>query len=180
MRYFTPELIRALSGDPPGAEAWASEEWSYRSTRYRDELERLLPKMPPRLAAFLDYGSLHEYHLERLTLNGGEPDPVLRVRFALEVELGLSYGEDMRRLVYKRVHRISLEADQARPLMGQPEPARPLLTDTWLYDELSALAPGRFRHEILLASGGVLSLDFEDFSFYLPTMVPSGDTEVPT
>jgi hypothetical protein len=165
MRYFTTELIRALSGDPAGAEGWAAEEWARQSARYREELDALRPKLPERLAAFIDQGSLYEYHLERLELGGGTPDPLLIVRNALEVVCELSFGEDKRRLIYRGVSRVAVALDGAAPLLRGAEPPRALATDTWLYDEISAPLPGRVRHEVLLASGGIFSIDFEGFDF---------------
>lgn len=165
MRYFTLDLIRALSGDPPGAETWAAEEWNQRSSRYRDELARLRPHLPPRLAAFVEQGSLYEYHLERLAVLGGEPDPLLKVRNALEVELTLSYGEVTRRLRYRRVSRIAFSVDAGIPLIRGAAPSSALLTDTWLYDEISMTGPNTTRHAALLASGGRLEILFDDFDF---------------
>lgn len=167
MRYFTIEIIRALSGDPEGAEEWANEEWANRIARYREELERIRPQLPERLAAFIDSGSLYEYHLERLTIGGSVPDPVIEVRNSLEVELQLSFGDDVRRLLYKNVHHIGLTLDDAFPLLRRVEPPHHLLTDTWLYDEISLATRGRARHQVLLASGGVLTIDFENFDFFV-------------
>ena len=165
MRYFTLDLIRALSGDPAGSETWASDEWNHRSAQYRDELTRLRPSLPPRLVAFVEQGSLYEYHLEQSKILGGDPDPVLQVRNALEIELVLSYGEVRRTLRYRRVKRFAFRMNAGTPLMRRAEPSLTLLTDTWLYDEVSMEGPGTVRHAALLASGGFLEIVFEDFDF---------------
>ena len=40
MRYFTLETVRALFGEPPEANEWASAEWEQRINRYRDEIDQ--------------------------------------------------------------------------------------------------------------------------------------------
>lgn len=165
MRYFTLDLVRALYGDPPGADTWAADEWNHRSAQYRDELARLRPSLPPRLVDFIEQGSLYEYHLESSKVLSGDPDPVLQVRNALEIELVLSYGEVRRTLHYRNVKLYALRMDTGAPLMRRAEPAAALLSDTWLYDEISLAGPGLVRHKALLASGGFIEIIFEKFDF---------------
>lgn len=178
MRHFTLETIRALYGEPPDASEWASAEWEQRISRYREELEILRPKLPEKLAAYIDHGSLYEYHLERLTFFGGELDPVTQVRYSLDVELELSQGVEIRRLTYKNVKKILLDIDTNHTLLRSAAPSATLLTDTWLYDEISMLSPGVFRHEVLLASGGKFLIDFYDFSFFAQQNARTAEMEV--
>jgi hypothetical protein len=165
MRYFTLETVRALYGEPPEASEWAAQEWDARINRYRDELDAIRSKLPERLAAFLELGALYEYHVERISLLGGEVDPVTQVRYSLDVEIEASQPEEHRRLVYKGVKKILIDIDTNNTLLRSAPPGTTLLTDTWLYDEISMVHPGLFRHAILLASGGRISIDFQDFSF---------------
>jgi hypothetical protein len=165
MRYFTLETVRALFGEPPEANEWASAEWERRINRYRDELDNIRAALPERLAAFLESNSLYECHVERISLLGSEVDPVTKVRYSLDVEIEASQQGELRRLIYKGVKRILIDIDTNHTLLRSASPGTTLLTDTWLYDEISVLGPGVYRHEILLASGGSVRVDFMEFSF---------------
>jgi hypothetical protein len=178
MRYFTLETVRALFGEPPEAGEWAAAEWERRINRYRDEIDSIRASLPERLASFLEGDSLYEYHVERISLLGNEIDPVTQVRFALEVEIETSQQGVLRRLIYKGVKRILVDIDTNHTLLRSAAPGTTLLTDTWLYDEISVLGPDVYRHEILLASGGRVRVDFQDFSFVVQQNLATAELEV--
>jgi len=65
-------------------------------------------------------------------------------------------------LEYKQVERIDLSCPGDLKLF--PVGLDPSFGD-WGYDELTSPKKKLFRHEILFASGAIITIDFRDFSF---------------
>lgn len=147
MQFFSPELARRLSAADPQEADDAAAEWERAADAYLEHLESAGARLPQALRDL----ALHDAAVEQVVLlpggRGSAPTLEVAVRPA------------GRRLVlrYRGVRRASLDYDQSRSLF----PARrPEGLGDWLADEVSPLAEGLVRHEILFESGATLLCEF--------------------
>jgi hypothetical protein len=168
MKYFTPELyIQGNSSDERLVDQ-AEEAWEQAVTRYRRHYRKIKPQLPEAVRKFHDEYCLHDAavfgpaKLSINTLPWGFQDVVIVAQ-----NIGTLYAEHLNTLMFLQY------AVTAEPVIEVPVPSEHFSRSQpyWLYDEIDAIEPGVFSHEILLSDGRVVKLRFRELRFHLADLV---------
>ncbi|MFZ0579558.1 MAG: hypothetical protein WA305_14935 [Candidatus Acidiferrales bacterium] len=168
MKYFTPQLWLGFNS-PRSKVAFAT--WDRRFKAYQTNLKTILPKLNSGARRFFqDALLLHDGTLTKMELGDrirdtdGKATRGIANRRQLVVRLFvLSDRVDQHcyTLEYKNIDRV--EVDYPGKLKLFPIGFSSNLGD-WGYDELTSVANGLFRHEILFSSGATITIDFRQIS----------------
>jgi hypothetical protein len=170
MKYFTPQMWLGFNG--PRSKA-ALRTWDRRLEAYQTNLKSILPKLDPRARRFFqNVLALHDGTLTRMEVGDrirdaeGKTTRSIANRRQLLVRLFVlsdSVDQDCYTLEYKDIDKIELNYPGKIELF--PIGMFSNLGD-WGYDELTSVANGLFRHEILFSSGATIIIDFRQVSVY--------------
>jgi hypothetical protein len=170
MKYFTPQMWLGFNG--PRSKA-ALGTWDRRFEAYQTNLKPILPKLNPRARRFFQHALvLHDGTLTRMEVGdrisdaGGKATRNIANRRQLVVRLFVlsdRIDQHCYTLEYKNIDRIELNYPGKVKLF--PIGMFSNLGD-WGYDELTSVANGLFRHEILFSSGATIIIDFRQVSVH--------------
>jgi hypothetical protein len=170
MKYFTPQMWLGFNG--PRSKA-ALGTWDSRLKAYQTNLKSILPKLNSGARRFFqNVLVLHDGTLTRMEVGdrisdvAGKTTRGIANRRQLVVRLFvLSDRVDQHcyTLEYKDIDKIELNYPGKIKLF--PIGMFSNLGD-WGYDELTSVANGLFRHEILFSSGATIIIDFRQVSVH--------------
>ncbi len=135
---------------------------------YAMQLERLQPKLSARNYRFFRHDSLHDGYVTSVivtdenaarTKEAGRYIDVRRQARPVTVTLEVLSRKYAYTLKFAKVSKISLESPHADALPGSSE------FGDWGYAELTEIAEGTLRYEILFVSGTVLLIEFASFRY---------------
>lgn len=142
--------------------------WQIGVDEYVMQLERLQPKLSARNYRFFRYDSLHDGYVTSViitdenavrTKKAGRYIDVRRQARPVTVVLEVLSREYAYTLKFAKVSKFSLNSPHADALPGSSE------FGDWGYAELTGIAEGTFRYEILFASGTILLIEFASFRY---------------
>jgi hypothetical protein len=170
MKYFTPKMW--LGFNSPRSKA-AFGTWDRRFEAYQTNLKSILPKLNSGARRFFQTALiLHDGTLTRMEVGDrvddadGKTTRGIANRRQLVVRLFVlsdRVNQHCYTLEYKNIDRIELNFPGTLKLF--PCGMFSNLGD-WGYDELTSVANGLFRHEILFASGATITIDFRQVSVH--------------
>jgi hypothetical protein len=162
MKYFTPELcVRGNSNDPDEVDR-AEVEWEDALKRYEKHYKKIEKRLPPELRKFDSEQCLHDAYFD---------GPVIERPFALpwSPKYVMIAARQINTLVPEFVNTVAVlfYTITEDPVIETPvdsavfNKAKPI----WLYEEVDAIEPGLFLHEILVSDGRVIKIRFTDFHY---------------
>jgi hypothetical protein len=166
MKYFTPE---GWIGFNSARRDSAFQSYDRRLESYRKQLSLLLPRLNPTARRFFrEVCLLHDGTLLRMEAGdhidgagqGGTRIGVNDRRASVRLLVKSENGESIYTLNYTGVRRVEVPGETVLFPSGK----RANFGD-WGYDELTSAKEGRFRHEVLFASGSTITIEFKKFSF---------------
>jgi hypothetical protein len=168
MKFFTPQMWLGFNG-PRSKEVLGT--WDRRFEAYQKNLKTILPELSSGARRFFQNALvLHDGTLTRMEVGDrigdaeGKTTRGIAGRRRLIVRLFVlsdRVEQHCYKLEYKDVDRIELNYPGKTKLF--PVGMFSNLGD-WGYDELTSVANGLFRHEILFSSGATISIDFREVS----------------
>lgn len=150
MKYFTPRLFEQTNSPDFESAYRASLEWQAQGQKYLNSLSRWIDVAPKNIRRLADEFHGHDGQIIGQTLIGTS-------FFSLFVLTEF----DLWQLNYRIVAEPSSTAPITSPVCWCHESIK-----CWLYDELSRLPDGNYRHQILKDDGSVLQIDFSDVQLH--------------
>src|SRR5689334_15388513 len=147
MRYFTPQLFERTNSPQFETAYKASLEWEKQARKYLDSLSKWIGDAPANVRKLTDNFCGHDAQIIGQALLGSS-------FFSLIV---LDDDQELWQLKYQ----IVSEPISTKPISSNPCWSNQR-TKLWLYDKLSQLRSGIYRHEILRDDGSILQIEFTD------------------
>src|SRR5690242_15818269 len=149
MKYFTPKLFERTN-DPDFESAYqASLEWQTLVGKYLNSLSRWIDGAPKNVRKLADEFYGHDGQIIGQTQIGTSFSLIVLTEFDL----------------WQINYRLIAEPGSTPPITSHAcwchEPIK-----CWLYDELSRLPNGNYRHQILKDDGSILQIDFSDVQLH--------------
>jgi|GEM_PF-5436296 len=144
MRYFTSSLYELANSSDLDQTYAAIAEWDKHSEKYLSSLSK-----------WIDGASSGVRKLAE-KFHGHDSEIVVQLNFGASFVLVVQNEHEVWQLRYEITTRPITSAPQSAIIWSRAA------TSIWLYDELSLLSSGFYRHEILLDNGSVLQIDFRD------------------
>ena len=169
MKYFTKKIWLRLQNDKK-SKYWESI-WKKNEKLYIKHLKKIKTKLPNKTFQFFAGKHHHgDYILEIKLLNNGttyyqkethEFHLLSKKNNPLEITLTILCPSDgIYILRYKNIRKFIIDYPTEEPLDFESNNG----IGCWGYDELS-YSKGYFKHEILLHSGSIISLEFKTFNY---------------
>ena len=168
MKYFTPQLWTAFNGSRRES---AFKLYDRRLQSYMKQLQAVIPRLNPEARAFFREACLlHDCTLARLEVGDHidhpdqrlSQDKINRRRASVRLTVLTEDAKDVYTLRYVDVTRVEVSFPGEKVLFPV---GRYSNFGDWGYDELTVTRNGRFRHEVLFASGSTIMIEFEKFAF---------------
>jgi hypothetical protein len=167
MRYFTWKLCREVNSRNDDVSTRAHDTWMRNLRTYDAQLRPLLARFNQRNQRFWrgDAHHLHDGLIVRVTIGDAVGIDVCAARpKAWRTSVTMEVIEWGKLVVLCTLKYSQVEAIEARLREGGWGSAGTVF-ETWGYDELLPEGPEAFRHNILFATGGELSIVFKRFSY---------------
>lgn len=165
MRYFTEKLWREFNSLDPKIVSTVDEAWAQNMRAYEAQLESLIPRMGKRNRRFWsDYVyRLHDGYVVRIAVGDALAADVVckrprSWRSGAIIEI-VGWDGFLYTLKYMAIEALDM------CLRDGGDPSAGTLFEQWGYSELTAEHDAAFRHSILFASGGEVSIVFNRFSY---------------
>lgn len=160
MKFFTPDLYESFAlGEPQNADRMASK-WEAAEKGYEQELASIRQRLPATVRTLADTFCLKEAML--VNFQASESDAVLWLR----------QGNVLYSLHYHLAGEVKVErVRNSESLVWREKQPR------WLYDEIGLMNGLIFSHEILLSSGYMVLILFDDFQYSVQEVHPVGTSQ---
>lgn len=145
MQYFTPALFEELNSPDLNTAFAATEKWNEASRRYQELLREWIPFAPTDLRDLAAKFCGHDAKFMQSWSGGASYCMVVATESNLWT---LSY-----QILSEPTHR---PGTSRLPCWSDAQ------NRLWLYDEVSKIGEGRYRHEILASDGSTFQIDFSD------------------
>ena len=145
MRYFTPQLYEALNAGNEALALRTLRKWYALQDKYRAELGRWIEQATPGVRDLA------------MKFYGHDGEVVARGRIGESIYY-LFFVSESREETVICYHLLS------EPLLIRHESSASCWEGDvhWLYDEVTRIAEGRYRYEILFSDGRILQIEFSD------------------
>lgn len=167
MKYFTKEL-----------RAGSCDMWERACALYREEQEALRPYLSKAAQAFFFKVRRHDATVLSCTI-GNRMLGRRGLRNFVEIRFKPEDSPYVYTLRYNSVSKYQMRFDSKEEKLDYNyDPPKPFVDDYrflgyWLFDELSRLASGDFKHEIVLSEDDTVVVEFGSFSYTRKREFPS-------
>lgn len=145
MQYFTPALFEELNSPDLNTAFAATEKWNDASRRYHESLTEWIQSAPADIRDLAMKFCGHDAKFMQSWSGGAS--------FCLVVATESNLWTLSYQILSEPAH---------RPSMSQHPCWSDAQNRLWLYDEVSKVGAGRYRHEILASDGSTFQIDFSD------------------
>lgn len=163
MKYFKKELWAAPNFGTDEEAEQADAEWKLNLAEYQTQLELLRPRLSSNASKFFGKVWLHDGTLLSFTvgdaIDSTEEIPLKKRKTRVRMVVTSIDNNATYILSYTGIRHVNVDFPSDKPLFWE-------LGDSfgdWGYDELTDAGDGFFRHEVLLASGATIAIEFRHF-----------------